>query len=63
MSASASLIPELEDIIQHGSHDKRAATVKRIARLHGGDIALAESPRGAKFVVSLPISDEELTAT
>ncbi len=29
--ASASLIPELEDVIQHGSQDKRAATVKRIA--------------------------------
>ena len=33
MSASASLIPELEDVIQHGSQDKRAATVKRIANL------------------------------
>jgi uncharacterized protein (DUF2336 family) len=33
MSASASLIPELEDIIQHGSQARRAATVKRIANL------------------------------
>jgi len=33
MSASASLIPELEAVIQHGSQDKRAATVKRIANL------------------------------
>ena len=33
MSASASVIPELEDVIQHGSQDKRAATVKRIANL------------------------------
>jgi uncharacterized protein (DUF2336 family) len=33
MSASASLIPELEDVIQHGSPDKRAATVQRIANL------------------------------
>src|SRR5712672_3187409 len=33
MSASASLIPELEDVIQHGSQNKRAATVKRIANL------------------------------
>ena len=33
MSASASLIPELEDIIQHGSKEKRAATIKRIANL------------------------------
>src|SRR5471030_1232367 len=33
MVASASLIPELEDVIQHGSQDKRAATVKRIANL------------------------------
>jgi len=33
MVASASLIPELEDVIQHGSPDKRAATVRRIANL------------------------------
>src|SRR5690348_7808075 len=33
MSASASLIPELEDMLQHGSLDRRAATVKRIANL------------------------------
>jgi uncharacterized protein (DUF2336 family) len=33
MSASASLIPELEDVIRHGSQDKRATTVKRIAKL------------------------------
>ena len=33
MSASASLIPELEDIIQHGSQEKRAVTLKRIANL------------------------------
>ena len=33
MSASASLIPELEDVIQHGSPDRRAKTVKRIANL------------------------------
>jgi uncharacterized protein (DUF2336 family) len=33
MSASASLIPELENVIQHGSQDKRAMAVKRIANL------------------------------
>jgi hypothetical protein len=33
MSASASLIPELEDIIEHGSQAKRAKTIKRIANL------------------------------
>ena len=33
MSASASLIPELEEVIRHGSQDKRATTVKRIANL------------------------------
>jgi uncharacterized protein (DUF2336 family) len=33
MSASASLIPELEDVIQHGSQEKRAKTVQRIANL------------------------------
>jgi uncharacterized protein (DUF2336 family) len=33
MSASASLIPELEDVIQYGSQEKRAVTVKRIANL------------------------------
>lgn len=33
MSASASLIPELEDVIQRGSYAKRAETVRRIAHL------------------------------
>jgi len=33
MSASASLIPELEDVIQHGTLEKRAMTIKRIANL------------------------------
>ena len=33
MSASASLIPELEDVIQHGSYARRAETVRRIASL------------------------------
>jgi uncharacterized protein (DUF2336 family) len=33
MSATASLIPELEDVIQNGSADRRAKTVKRIANL------------------------------
>ncbi|HKQ50012.1 MAG TPA: ATP-binding protein [Phycisphaerae bacterium] len=38
------------------------ATVRRIARLHGGDVVLADSPRGAKFVVSLPTTDGDLSA-
>jgi uncharacterized protein (DUF2336 family) len=33
MSASASLIPELEDVIQNGSAERRAKTVQRIANL------------------------------
>jgi uncharacterized protein (DUF2336 family) len=33
MSASASLIPELEDVIQHGTQEKRAVTLQRIANL------------------------------
>ena len=33
MSESASLIPELEDVIQHGSYARRAETVRRIASL------------------------------
>ncbi len=33
MSASASLIPELEDAIQHGSYARRAEMVRRIATL------------------------------
>ena len=33
MSASVSLIPELEDAIQNGSQDKRAMMLKRIANL------------------------------
>ena len=30
MSAPASLIPELEEVIQHGSPERRAETLKRI---------------------------------
>src|SRR5690606_4048562 len=33
MSASASLISDLEDIIQYGSYARRAEAVRRIARL------------------------------
>ena len=33
MSASTSIIPELEDVIQHGSYARRAETVRRIANL------------------------------
>jgi uncharacterized protein (DUF2336 family) len=33
MSAAASLIPELEEVLQHGSRDKRAETLKRITNL------------------------------
>jgi uncharacterized protein (DUF2336 family) len=33
MSAAESLIPELEDVIQHGSREKRANTLKRITSL------------------------------
>ena len=33
MSASASLIPELEDVIQHGSQRSGAETLKRITNL------------------------------
>jgi len=33
MSAPASLIPELEDVIQHGSYARRAEAVRRIASL------------------------------
>lgn len=32
------------------------ATVRRYARLHGGDVDLAPSDRGARFVVSLPVA-------
>lgn len=32
------------------------ATVRRYARLHGGDVALAPSERGARFVVNLPVA-------
>jgi signal transduction histidine kinase len=38
------------------------ATVRRIARMHGGDVALADSPQGAKFVVTLPTVEEDLSA-
>ncbi len=39
------------------------ATVKRIARLHGGDVVLADSSRGAKFVVSIPTVEEDPSAS
>ena len=39
MSGNASLIPELEDVIQNGSQDKRAETLKRIANLFVDDAA------------------------
>lgn len=33
MFSATSLIPELEDVLQHGSHDKRTSTLKRITNL------------------------------
>jgi uncharacterized protein (DUF2336 family) len=33
MSAAASLLPELEDVVQHGSAEKRAETLRRITTL------------------------------
>src|ERR1700681_775639 len=33
MAALASLIPELEDVLAHGSADRRAETLRRIAEL------------------------------
>ena len=33
MAAPASLIPELEDVIQHGSPERRAQTLQRITAL------------------------------
>jgi uncharacterized protein (DUF2336 family) len=33
MSATASLLPELEDVVQHGTPDKRAKTLERITTL------------------------------
>jgi len=33
MSVPASLLPELEDVVQHGSAEKRAATLRRITNL------------------------------
>lgn len=33
MGAAVSVIPELEDVIQHGSREKRVATLQRITRL------------------------------
>lgn len=32
------------------------ATIKRYARLHGGDVTLAPSERGARFLVTLPVA-------
>ena len=33
MSVPASLLPELEEVVQHGSAEKRAATLRRITSL------------------------------
>ncbi len=33
MGAPASLLPELEDVVQHGSAEKRAETLRRITSL------------------------------
>src|SRR6185312_9032093 len=33
MGATVSVIPELEEVIQHGSREKRVATLQRITRL------------------------------
>ena len=33
MGAPASLLPELEDVVQHGSAEKRAETLRRITTL------------------------------
>ena len=33
MSVPASLLPELEDVVLHGSADKRAETLRRITTL------------------------------
>ena len=33
MSVPASLLPELEDVVQHGSAEKRAETLRRITGL------------------------------
>jgi uncharacterized protein (DUF2336 family) len=33
MGAPASLLPELEDVVQHGSPEKRAETLRRITTL------------------------------
>ena len=44
MASASSLIPELEAVIQHGSQDKRAATVKRIANLFVDGAAIQRRP-------------------
>ncbi len=33
MGAPASLLPELEDVVQHGSAEKRAETLRRVTTL------------------------------
>jgi uncharacterized protein (DUF2336 family) len=48
MSASASLIPELEDVIRYGSNEKRSITVKRIA-----DLFIGGAPRFSEDHIGL----------
>jgi uncharacterized protein (DUF2336 family) len=54
MSAAASLLPELEDVVQHGSAEKRAETLRRITTLflesaehfHADHVALFDDVMG-----------------
>ena len=60
MYASASLIPELEDIIQHGTRERRAATVKRIANLF---VDSAREHASQSSMVMLPSGRSAITCT
>jgi uncharacterized protein (DUF2336 family) len=61
MAMVASLIPELEDVLQHGSAEKRAETVRRIAELFIGDATRFDDEHVALFdeVLSCLIAEIE----
>lgn len=64
MSVPASLLPELEEIVQHGSAEKRAQTLRRITTLFldGADRFTSESVALFDDVISCLIEEIEVRA-
>src|SRR5262245_11371234 len=63
MSAPASLLPELEDVVQHGSAEKRAETLRRITSLFLDGAAKFNRHHVALFDDVIGYLIEEIEAT